>query len=72
MKTISKITGKQYNPGNDTIYITNMTQAKLYMRNGATLLDILYDNTKYDALVFVFSKSGTKALYEKWNKRELE
>lgn len=72
MITISKITGKQYHPGNDTVYITNMIQAKLYMRNGATLLDILYDNTKYDALVFVFSKSETRELYKKWNKRELE
>lgn len=46
MKTTSKITGLQYEPGHDTVYITNMVQAKLYMRNGARLLDILYDNTK--------------------------
>lgn len=72
MKRTSKITGQQYTPGHDTVYITNMVQAKLYMRNGATLLDLLYDNTKYDALVFVFSKSETKDLYVKWNNRELE
>lgn len=72
MKTISHITGKTYSPGNDSIYISNMRQAQLYMRNGAQLLDILYDNTKNDALVFVFSRSETKDLYEKWNAHELE
>ena len=49
-----------------------MKQAQLYMRNGAELLDILYYNTKNDALVFVFSKSETRELYEKWNAHELE
>lgn len=72
MTTISHVTGRQYTPGTDTVYIANMTQAKLYMRNGAQLLDILYDNTKNDALVFVFKRSETKELYEKWNNHELE
>lgn len=72
MKTTSRITGKQYFPGNDTVYLTNIRQAQLYMRNGAQLLDILYDNTKNDALVFVFSRSETRELYEKWNNHELE
>ena len=71
MKTTSNITGLQYEPGHDTVYITNMVQAKLYMRNGARLLDTLYDNTKNDALVFVFSKSETKELYDRWNNRDL-
>ena len=71
MKTTSHITGKTYSPGNDTVYISNMRQAQLYMRNGAQLLDILYDNTKNDALVFVFSRSETRGLYEKWNAHEL-
>lgn len=72
MTKLSHVTGRQYTPGVDTIYIANMTQAKLYMRNGAQLLDILYDNTKNDALVFVFKRSETKELYEKWNNHELE
>lgn len=72
MKTISRITGKTYSPEKDTVYISNMRQAQLYMRNGADLLDILYDNTKNDALVFVFCRSETKPLYEKWNAHELE
>lgn len=72
MKTISHVTGKTYYPGLDTVYISNMRQAQLYMRNGANLLDILYDNTKNDALVFVFKRSETQELYEKWNSHELE
>ena len=71
MKTTSHITGKTYSPGNDTVYISNMRQAQLYMRNGAQLLDILYDNTKNDALVFVFSRSETRGVYVKWNAHEL-
>lgn len=72
MTKTSNITGKKYTPGTDTAYISNMRQAQLYMRNGAQLLDILYDNTKNDALVFVFKRSETKKLYEKWNNHELE
>lgn len=72
MTKTSSITGKKYTPGHDTVYIPNMKQARLYMRNGAQLLDILYDNTKDDALVFVFKRSETRELYEKWNNHELE
>lgn len=72
MKTTSHINGQQYDPSIDIAYISNMRQAQLYMRNGARLLDILYDNTKNDALVFVFRRSETKELYKKWNNHELE
>lgn len=72
MKIVSKITGKTYSPGINVVYLSNMKQAQLYMRNGAELLDILYYNTKNDALVFVFSKSETRELYEKWNAHELK
>lgn len=71
MKVTSKITGKEYSPGLNVVYLSNMRQAQLYMRNGAELLDILYTQTKNDALVFVFSKSETRELYEKWNAHEL-
>lgn len=71
MKVTSKVTGKTYTSGFDVVYISNMRQAQLYMRNGAELLDILYYETKNDALVFVFSKSNTRELYEKWNNHEL-
>lgn len=72
MKITSNVTGKSYFPGIDTAYITNVRQAQLYMRNGAQLLDILYNNTKNDAMVFIFSKSETRELYAKWNNHELE
>ena len=42
MKIVSKITGKTYSPGINVVYLSNMKQAQLYMRNGAELLDILY------------------------------
>lgn len=72
MKITSKITGKIYSPGINVVYLSNMRQAQLYMKNGAELLDVLYTNTKNEALVFVFSKSETRDLYEKWNAHELE
>lgn len=72
MKITSNVTGRSYFPGNDTVYVTNIRQAQLYMRNGAQLLDVLYDGTKNDALVFVFSRTETRELYEKWNAHELE
>ncbi len=54
-------------------YIANMKQAYLYLRNGARLLDILYFDTKADALVFVFEKNeNLRELYKKWNNHELE
>lgn len=72
MKVTSEITGRTYVPGIDVAYISNMKQAQLYLRNGAKLLDILYYQTKNDNLVFVFSKSETRELYQKWNNHELE
>lgn len=54
------------------LYISNVRQAMLYMRNGAKLLDVLYCNTKNDSLVFVFERNDlAKELYEKWNNHEL-
>jgi hypothetical protein len=54
------------------LYISNVRQAMLYMRNGAKLLDVLYCNTKNDSLVFVFERNAlAKELYEKWNNHEL-
>lgn len=65
------IPGVEYTP-EQCCFITNLRQAYLYLRNGATLLDILYFNTKNDSLVFVFEKNAhIKNLYELWNKHEL-
>ena len=67
----SKITNLEYNP-DKVAYILNMNEVYLYMRNGAKLLDILYSDTKANALVFVFEKNEQlKKLYELWNQHEL-
>nr|DAF80859.1 MAG TPA: hypothetical protein [Bacteriophage sp.] len=67
----SKITNLEYNP-DKVCYIANAKQAYLYLRNDAKLLDILYFNTKANALVFVFEKNEQlKKLYELWNQHEL-
>lgn len=67
----SKITNLEYNP-DKVVYIANMKQSYLYLRNGARLLDILYSDTKANALVFVFEKNEQlKKLYELWNQHEL-
>ena len=67
----SNITYKTYDPS-QAVYISNMKQAYLYLRNGAHLLDILYESTKSDMLVFVFERNDIlRELYEKWNKRVL-
>ena len=67
----SNITYKTYDQG-QACYISNMRQAYLYLRNGANLLDILYESTKSDMLVFVFERNEKlRELYELWNKHEL-
>lgn len=61
----------EYEPAR-ALYIANIKQATLYLRNGANLLDILYFNTKNNSLVFVFEKNALiKELYNLWNKHEL-
>ena len=67
----SKITNLEYNP-DKVAYIANMKQAYLYLRNDARLLDILYSDTKTNALVFVFEQDKKlRELYELWNQHEL-
>lgn len=67
----SNITHKTYDQGQAS-YISNMRQAYLYLRNGANLLDILYESTKSDMLVFVFERNDNlRQLYEMWNRHEL-
>jgi hypothetical protein len=67
----SKITGKQYEPGADCIYLTNMLQAKKYLEylGPEFLLDILWSSEhRPDALVFVWRKCPeTKEAKQKWD-----
>ena len=71
----SKITGKQYTPGIDCVYITNPTQCQKYFKHlGAEFfLDILYaSEKKEDALVFVWKKCPeTREAKKKWDNYEI-
>ena len=64
----SDITGRLYQPVN-CCYIQNPKQTALYMKNGVALLDIIVGNG--DKLVYVFDKSSSAQLYEKWKNYEL-
>ena len=68
---VSKITGKQYTPGADCIYLTNMLQAKKYLEylGPEFLLDILWSSEhRPDALVFVWRKCPeTREAKQKWD-----
>ena len=72
---ISPITKKSYIMDNDScVFISNMKQSYLYLKNGAQedLLDILFNGTKNNCLVFVFRISElVQHLYDLWNKHEL-
>lgn len=72
---VSQITGKTYNPDNDScVYITNMVQSYKYLNaiGSDYLLDILYAGTKHNCLVFVFKKCAeTAECFKKWMQHEL-
>lgn len=71
----SKITGKQYEPGNDCIYITNPTQCQKYFNYLGTefFLDILYASEKKEnALVFVWKRCPETAQAKRlWDNHEI-
>jgi hypothetical protein len=71
----SKITGRTYSPDNSSVvYLANLLQAARYLQNGAEedLVDILYENTRNDCLVFVFRRSeNIKRLYGLWQEHKL-
>lgn len=67
MKIFSKVTQKYYEP-TECVFIPNLRQAGLYIKNGAEIFDVLWSR---DALVFVFRKEDTHDLYEAWCKYEL-
>ena len=71
----SKITGKNYSPGDDCLYLTNMLQVKKYLEylGPEYLLDVLWTSEKRpDALVFVWKKCPeTREAKQKWDNHEL-
>lgn len=68
MKTKSRITGEIYE-SDEMVYIVNTLQAGKYIKHDAMLHDCFWSR---DSLVFVFSRSETKTLYDLWCKRELD
>jgi len=71
----SRLLNKSYDPSNSSVvYISNMVQCYRYLQNGASvdLVDIKFEETKNDCLVFVFRKSPLiQDLYRKWQSHEL-
>ena len=56
---------KKYNL--DVVRVVNFKQACKYIQNGAKPVDIFYT----DRLVFIFDKSATTDLFNRWRKYEL-
>ena len=54
----------------DEIKIVNQKQVYLYVKNG--LQPLRMENGYGDKLVYVFSRSQSEGLFEKWRKHELE
>lgn len=73
--TYSKLLNRSYDPSNSSVvYISNMVQCHRYLQNGAQedLVDILFEGTKNDCLVFVFRKSPLiQELYQRWQNHDL-
>lgn len=68
-------TGKEYYIS-DVVRIINISQVIAYLKNGAELYDLYTsvdrDDPNKNLLVFIFNRSETKELYDKWCKRELK
>lgn len=57
------------------VRIVNIQQASAYINNGVFPEDIIIDldeNTKQRRMVFLFDREGTREVYDKWCKYELE
>lgn len=67
MQITSKVTGLCYS-GEDMVYISNPLQTAKYMKHGATLYDVIQSQ---DKLIFIFSRSETRMLFDLWCRREL-
>lgn len=61
---------REYYP-HEAVRIKDRYEAMLFIKHGAMPIDLYYSKEKND-LVFVFLKSETKELYEKYRRYELE
>lgn len=75
-KRRSRLTGKHYNLfDSDIVRIVNIMQATAYMNNDIMPIDIYVSKDKdgeRNILVFLFSRSETKEVYDLWCKHELK
>jgi hypothetical protein len=74
MKVKSCVTGITYSP-EEVVRIVNPKQAAAYMNHGAPLIDV-YPSFQKDKggshiMVFLFNRSDTQELYQRWCKHEL-
>lgn len=73
MKT-SSITGKRYNLFG-VVRILNLYQVKAYLKAGMEVMDIEISEdreTHKPIIVFLFDRTDTKEIYDKWCRHELE
>lgn len=67
MRIVSTVTGLEYK-GEQMVYIANPLQCARYIKHGARIYDVIEDN---DKVFFVFKKSETSDLFDRWCRREL-
>ena len=67
MRTYSEQFDRYYDT-EDTVRIRDPKQQRLYIKHGAKVVDLFYD----DIIVYVFNKVDTFELYKKWKERTLE
>lgn len=70
----SQSTGKTYDPSK-VVRIVNYKQATMYITHGAELLDLYPSRSHKNGealLVYIFDRSATTNLYDKWCNYELK
>ena len=70
MKYLSEVTGKIYKD-TESIWIRNPRQAARFIKNGATVLDVVVSKTT-DDLAIVFDKEETAEMKRLWDNYELK
>ena len=70
---ISNYKLREYEPGPDSMRILNPKQAAFYWGNGVEPLDI-YPSKHYmtgePCIVYIFSREGSKDVYDRWCKNK--
>ena len=73
---VSRLNGRKYNVFDDDIVrIVNLAQATAYIKNDVMPIDIYASrdkNNDKNILVFLFSRSETKEVYDLWCRHELK